>query len=261
MSLSDAVALVTGGSHGIGRATAKRLAEDGATVVIGDVETNDQLLDRLRDQGHQAEFSKLDVADHRRFQQVVNDVVSRHDQLDVLVNNAGVGIVEPFGDTSIEERDRIIDVNIKGVWNGCQAAIPPMVEQGTGSIINMASTIGLSGGPNFATYAMSKAAVVNLTKSLAAELGPRGVRVNAVCAARVETRRFQGNIRRQADPEGAREALRQEQALRRFGEPEDIANAVAYLASDDASYVTGHGLVIDGGALLPSYDPDEAMWG
>lgn len=263
MTFRNRTVLVTGGSHGIGRATAIRFAEEGATVIVTDVERDagHDVVDHVRENGGAATFQALDVTDLDAFERVVASVVEEHGGLDVLVNNAGVGKVGSFDETSVEDRDRIIEVNVNGVWNGCRAAVPSMSERGVGSIINMASTIGLSGGPRFATYAMSKAAVVNLSKSLAAELGYLGIRVNAICAARIQTRRFQGNVDRQEDPEAALQAIVEQQALRRVGRPEDVANGVVFLASEEASYITGHAMAIDGGALLPPYSPEEAVWG
>jgi NAD(P)-dependent dehydrogenase (short-subunit alcohol dehydrogenase family) len=250
MTGDDATALVTGGGSGIGRETAKRLADDGAHVVVTDVNEGggEGTVAAVEDAGGSAEFRPLDVTDLDRFETVVDDVADERG-LDVLVNNAGVGspprLVE---DTDPSIRDFIIDTNARGAWNGCHAALPAMKAQdGGGAIVNVASVAGVTGAPRIATYALTKGGVVNFTRSVAAEAGRDGVRVNAVCPGFTETAMLDGYLGGSDDPERAREKLVDDYPLGRLGQPNEIADAVAVLASEESSFVTGHALVVDGG--------------
>jgi len=242
-------ALVTGGANGIGAATARRLAGAGATVIIADVdiEVGEAVAAAIVEAGGKAEFTDLDVTDTQAFEELVGNVVDRYDGIDVLVNNAGTTHLGPLTETDTAVRDRVIDVNLNGVWNGCRAALRRMVEQGNGRVVNVASTGGLLGSPGLATYSATKAAVVNFTRAVAGEVGRDGVRVNAVCPGTIDTDMSAEVMARQPDPGAARERAAAGHALGRIGEPEEVAAAIAFLASDEASFVTGHALAVDGG--------------
>ncbi|WP_224447702.1 SDR family NAD(P)-dependent oxidoreductase [Haloprofundus salilacus] len=249
MQLDGRTVLVTGAASGIGRATASRLAEAGARVVVTDVDTGggEETVDRIESEGGNATFSELDVRDREAFNSVV-EAVDEESGLDVLVNNAGVGHApKPVEDLPEAERNFVFDVNISGVWNGCAAALPVMKARESGAIVNVASLAGVIGSPNLGAYSLSKGAVVNFTRTVAVEAGRYGVRANAVCPGFVE-----GGLGTQYfdsfdDPEAARERARQGYALGRLGELDEVADAIAFLASDEASFITGESLMVDGG--------------
>jgi NAD(P)-dependent dehydrogenase (short-subunit alcohol dehydrogenase family) len=250
MDLTDTTAVVTGAGSGIGRATASRLAAEGATVVVTDVDAAGarETVDGISDAGDAAEFRRLDVTDREAFGDVLDAVVDEHGSLDVLVNNAGVGQPPTWlQETSMADRDRLFSVNIEGVWNGCHAGVPHMLEQGSGAIVNVSSLAGQIGAPGLATYSMTKGAVLNFTRAVAAEVGPVGVRANAVCPGFVDSNMVDEYFESFDDPEAARANTIEEYPLRRLARYEDVASAIAFLASDDAAFVTGHGLTVDGG--------------
>lgn len=248
MRLKDKTAFITGAGSGIGRATAKRFAEEGATVVAADVdrEAATETINRIETNDTQAAVQELDVRDAEAFHDSLNATVEEYG-LDVVVNNAGISHtrteVENIDET---ERDRVINVNIKGVWNGCHAALPHLKAQESGSIINTASFAGITGVAQLSGYSLTKGAVINFTHSLAAEAGPHGVRVNAVCPAVTDTPLARGD-HRGSEWEELKSRMARQYPLRRLGHPEDIANAMLFLASDEADWITGHALVVDGG--------------
>jgi NAD(P)-dependent dehydrogenase (short-subunit alcohol dehydrogenase family) len=240
---------VTGAGAGIGEATAKRCAEEGARVVVTDVDTDgaDATADDIREAGGDAVTHELDVTDADRFHDLV-EATSEEYGLDVLVNNAGTGHPPAYTEeTDAETRDFVLDINVNGVWNGCHAALPIMKEQGAGRIVNVASLAALFGLPKQAVYSLTKGAVLNFTRAVAAEAGPRGVRANAVCPGFVNTDLGREYWESHDDPEAAKRAMLKRYPLRRLGEAEEIADTICFLASDESSWITGHGLVVDGG--------------
>ncbi|WP_336365166.1 SDR family NAD(P)-dependent oxidoreductase [Halalkalicoccus salilacus] len=244
----DGQALVTGAAAGIGRATAERFAADGAHVIVTDInrEGGEETVTRITETGNSAEFRELDVTDAEAFEAVVDAIDET--ELEAVVNNAGIGHpAASVEETDPEVFDRVIDVNCRGVWNGCRAALPVMKARGSGAIVNVASLGGMIGLPKQAVYTLTKGAVLNFTRTVAAEAGPYGVRANAVCPGFIETALGEGFFEQHEDPEKARERMEAQYPLKRLGRPAEVADAIAYLASDEASYVTGHGLVLDGG--------------
>ncbi|MFC5971113.1 SDR family NAD(P)-dependent oxidoreductase [Halomarina salina] len=249
MRLEGKTTFVTGAGQGIGEATALRFAEEGAHVVVTDVnaETVAETADTIEAAGGSAEAHELDVTDADRFHDLV-DTVAEDRGLDVIVNNAGVGHPPAWiEDTDQDVFEFVLDVNVRGVWNGCHAALPHMKEQGSGAIVNVASLAAIFGLPRQAVYSLTKGAVLNFTRAVSSEAGPMGVRANAVCPGFVTTDLGQQFFASRSDPEAARERMEQRYDLRRLGEAEEIAEPILFLASDESSWVTGHGLVVDGG--------------
>ncbi|PSP44086.1 dehydrogenase [Halobacteriales archaeon QH_6_64_20] len=248
MRFDGETVFITGGGSGIGRETAMRCAEEGADVVVADVdrEAVEETTDAIGEAGGKASSYELDVRDAEALAEAI-DTTAEEGGIDVLVNNAGISHPRSdMEDVDIEVRDRVIDINTKGVWNGCRAAIPHLKDQGSGAIVNTASLAGLIGMPGGAAYSLSKGAVVNFTRAIAAELGSHGVRANAVCPGVVET----PLVTDDRDPEewpDLRDRMAEAYPLGRLGRPEDVANAVRFLASEEAAWITGHALVVDGG--------------
>jgi NAD(P)-dependent dehydrogenase (short-subunit alcohol dehydrogenase family) len=253
MRLRDETAVITGAGSGIGRATAERFAEEGATVVATDVDAEGgrETVDRIEADGGTAEFRELDVTDHDAFASTLQSVADERGGLDVLHNNAGImGPVCRLEETTLSERERLIDVNVNGVWNGCHAAVPLMKESGGGAIVNTSSVSGFVASPEATTYCLTKAAVLNFTRALAHEVGRDGIRVNAVCPGMTETDMLEAFYEGLENPEETRAEFTEEFSLGRLARPEEIANCVVFLASDEASFVTGHGLTVDGGFTI-----------
>lgn len=249
MRFEEKTVFVTGAGAGIGRATAKRCAADGAQVVVTDVDSEggEETVEKIEDAGGEASFEELDVCDADRFEELIETTADEFG-LDALVNNAGIGhppaVVE---ETDTETFERVLDVNLRGVWNGCHAALPVLKAQESGVIVNVGSLASILGLPKQSVYSLTKGAVLNFTRAVAAEAGPHGVRANAVCPGFIDTELGRQYFESQDDPETVRERMTAQYPLRRLGEPEEIADCIAFLASDDSSYVTGHGLVADGG--------------
>ena len=252
MNLKDKVCLITGGAAGIGRATAVRFAEAGATVVICDVNTEagEALLPSL---GENAAFFKVNVADRQEVQAWIDAVEARYGRIDVLINNAGITrdaqLVkykngEVVNQMSEDAFDLVISINLKGVFNCTQAVTPIMIAQNGGVIINASSVVGLDGNFGQTNYVATKAGVVGMTKTWARELGRYGIRVNAIAPGFIATDMVAKM------PEKVLDGMRGHTPLRRLGQPEDIANAYAFLASDQASFITGETLRVDGGIVI-----------
>ncbi|MEQ8398679.1 glucose 1-dehydrogenase [Thalassobaculum sp.] len=246
------IALVTGAASGIGRAIAHALAEQGATVLVADIDENTALavVAEIVDAGGSAEAVPLDVTNEDQWVEAIDEALERHQRLDILVNNAGIG----GGDGSIEDMTvvgwrRIQAVNSEGVMLGCKHGVRAMKQSGGGSIVNMSSIAGIVGAPQLAAYCASKGAVRMLTKSVALHCARKGygIRCNSVHPSYTDTPMVDRMVAAHRDPERMRAALQSASPLGRMGEPADVAGAVLYLASDDAAFVTGTELVVDGG--------------
>jgi NAD(P)-dependent dehydrogenase (short-subunit alcohol dehydrogenase family) len=245
------VALVTGGASGIGRATCRRLAAHGARLLVTDLDaeggeaTVAEIVDGGIDAGVVA-FRQVDVADPAQVGAMVDDAVTRWGRLDIAFNNAGMsGTYAALPDQTLDDWERTLAVNLTSVFLCLQAEVAAMLESGGGAIVNTASSAGLMGFANLPAYVASKHGVIGLTKSVALEYARQGIRVNAVCPGTVRTtmlERFAGSAE-------AVERMGAMAPIGRIGEPEEIAEAVAWLCSDAASFVTGHALAADGGVL------------
>ena len=252
MRLKDKVCLITGGAAGIGKATAIKFANEGAKVVLCDVdpEAGEALAKEL---GNGAVFYKVDVTDRDAVQEWVDDVIDNFGRVDVLVNNAGItrdGLFvkykngEVVSQMSEDAFDLVIKVNLKGVFNCAQAVTPQMIKQGGGVILNASSIVGLYGNFGQTNYAATKFGVIGMTKTWSRELGRYNIRVNAVCPGFILTEMVQKM------PENILEGLAAKTPLGRMGKPEEIANLYSWLASDEASYISGTAISIDGGMVL-----------
>ncbi len=244
--LEGKTALVTGASKGIGRSIAIRFAENGANVAftyLSSVEQGQALESELSAFGVKAKGYKSDAADFRQADQLLNDVIGEFGNLDVLVNNAGITQDNLLLRMNEEMWDRVINVNLKSCFNTVKAVTKQMMKQKSGSIINMTSVVGLKGNAGQVNYAASKAGIIGLTKSVALELGSRGIRCNAVAPGFIETE-MTGKL-----DEKTVQSWRDGIPLKRGGRPEDVADACVFLASDMSSYITGQVIQIDGGML------------
>ncbi len=252
MRLKDKVTLITGGAAGIGKATAIRFIEEGAQVVICDVseQTGQEAAAEL---GPNAAFYKVDVTDRQAVQEWVDDVAARYGRIDVLLNNAGItrdNQLLKFKDGQVlkqmpeDDFDLVLAINLKGVFNCTQAVVPHMIREGSGVILNASSVVGLYGNFGQTNYVATKAGVIGMTKVWARELGRYGIRVNAVAPGFILTEMVQKM------PEKVLEGMKGRVPLGRLGIPEDIANAYLWLASDEASFVHGAVLSVDGGIVI-----------
>lgn len=242
--LTDKVALVTGASRGIGKQIAATLAKSGATVILnynGSEEKANQAVDEIKAAGGNAEAVKCNISDYAECEQMVKDIISKYGKVDILVNNAGITRDNLILAMKENDFDDVIATNLKGTFNTCKHLTRNFLKLKGGKIINISSVSGVIGNPGQANYSASKAGVIGLTKSLARELSSRGICVNAVAPGFVETDMTS------AMPEKTLEAAKATIPLGRLGKPEDIANMVAFLASDMANYITGQVICVDGG--------------
>lgn len=251
LSFEDKVALVTGGASGLGLATVKAFARSGASVVVADwnEEAARTVADELRVQGYKTLAIGCDVSDDAQVEAMVERTVAVFGRLDVAYNNAGVqNLLAETADTTRDDYDRVMAINLRGVWSCMRFELRQMRKQGTGAIVNCSSLGGLVGGAERGIYHAAKHGVIGFTKSAALEYAARGIRINAVCPGLIWTPMVDQMV---AGGQGdAMKAMEQSVPMKRVGRPEEIADAVLWLSSDAASYVTGQSISVDGGYIM-----------
>jgi 3-oxoacyl-[acyl-carrier protein] reductase len=252
------VAIITGANSGIGRATARLFAREGAKVVCCDIqETISPRIDQLiKDkEGGEALFVHCDVTKQEDLDGAVKSAIDKFGRVDILYNNAGAGIRKKIHEHTDDEWNFVLNTNLNAMFRGARAVIPHFMQQKSGNMVTTASTFGLLASPEYPGYCATKAAIINLTREMALDYGPLGIRINCVCPGAIETPRFRGFPPRPTLGEGMTDEQRRtmgasNKALLRMGRPEEIAYGVLFLVSDEASFVTGHALVVDGGQTI-----------
>jgi 3-oxoacyl-[acyl-carrier protein] reductase len=242
MRLKDKVAIITGAAKGIGFATAKRFAQEGAKVMIADV--NPEAVKAATDLIPGSEAYLMNVTDRASVEAAVDQIMQRHGRIDILINNAGITKDARLVKMTEAQFDTVIDVNLKGVFNCTQLVVPHMLEAGQGAVVNASSVVGIYGNFGQTNYSATKFGVIGFTKTWARELGPKGIRVNAVCPGFIATAMVK------AMPENILKDIEGRSWLGRLGTPEEMANVYLFLASDEASYVNGVALEASGGISL-----------
>jgi len=248
--LDGKVCVITGAGSGIGQASARLFAREGARVVVSDIDLDAarETVEGIRQAGGQAAAEQVDVTDQAQTEALAARVVKQFDRVDVLFNNAGIGGVGDVLETEPELFDRVMRVNVRGVYLMSRAIAPQMIKQRSGSIINMSSCIADIGLARRVSYAASKGAVLSMTKSMQVDLAQHGIRVNALLPGTILTPFVERYLKESyADPEEGLAAIRKRQLTNDLGRPEDVANAALYLASDESRFVMASGLVVDGG--------------
>ncbi|QWD32138.1 3-oxoacyl-ACP reductase FabG [Polynucleobacter paneuropaeus] len=240
--LKDKVAIITGAAKGIGFATAKRFAEEGAKVMIADISM--EAVKTAAAQIPNAEAFVVNVTDRASIQIAVDQILERHGQIDILINNAGITQDARLIKMTEAQFDAVIDVNLKGVFNCTQIVVPHMLEKGKGAVVNASSVVGIYGNFGQTNYSATKFGVIGFTKTWARELGAKGIRVNAVCPGFISTEMVK------AMPDNILQDIEKRSWLGRLGTPEEMANVYLFLASDEASYVNGVALEASGGISL-----------
>lgn len=247
MQLKGKTALVTGSGRGLGKAIAKKLAQMGANIVINDVESSDSVdatAEEFKSEGYSVAVTKGDVRNEEDVKRMIKVAVDSFGSLDILVNNAGVTRDKPMAMMSEEDWDLVLDINLKGAFLCTKAATKIMMKQRRGKIINIASVAGIMGNPGQANYSASKAGLIGLTKSTAREFASRNITCNAVAPGFILSKMTE------VLPDKVKETYLNSIPLKRFGTPEDVANAVGFLASEESDYITGQVIHIDGGLVM-----------
>ncbi|MCX9012653.1 MAG: 3-oxoacyl-ACP reductase FabG [Candidatus Methanoperedens sp.] len=246
MRLENKVAIITGAGSGIGKETSLLFAKEGAKVIVADINEKNGMdtVEEIRGAGGNGFFVKLDVSSREQTKQMVKDTLEKYGRVDILIANAGIVQDALLIKMTEEQWDRVINVNLKGAFNCIQAVADVMMNQGNGVIINASSIVGLYGNIGQTNYSAAKAGLIGMTKTLAKELGRKGVRVNAIAPGFIMTPMVGGV------PEKVLEMMKEKTPLRRLGMPRDVANAYLFLASDEAEFINGAVLSVDGGLVI-----------
>lgn len=246
MRLKEKVAIITGGANGIGLAACHKFAEEGASVIMADFDemAGKEQETACKEKGFAVSFMQVDVANRESVASLIEKTMELHGKIDILINNAGITKDATLLKMDPADFQRVLDVNLTGVFNCTQAAVPHMIKAGHGKIINTSSVSGVYGNFGQTNYAATKAAVIGMTKTWAKEFGRKGINVNAVAPG------FTATAMVKKMPEKVIEQMASAVSLQRLGEPEDIANAYLFLASDESNYVHGHVLHVDGGIMM-----------
>ncbi|MFH0955832.1 MAG: SDR family NAD(P)-dependent oxidoreductase [Candidatus Falkowbacteria bacterium] len=248
MRLKNKIAIITGAGSGIGRGAALAFAREGAKVVVADwvEETGQETVKLIKKQGGEAMFVKVDVSNSSNVENMIKQCLAEYDKVDILFNNAGIVKMGALHETAEADWDQVINVNLKGVFLCSKAVIPQMLKQGKGKIVNTASIAGLVGFDQIGPYCASKGGIIALTREMAVEYGPKKINVNCIAPGVIKTAMTKDMLNDPATAKGFATST----PYPRLGEPEDIAMAAVYLASDESDFVTGEVLVVDGGWIV-----------
>jgi len=249
LELDGKVAIVTGGNSGIGKAVAEIFAREKAKVVIAarNERNGAQTVDGIRRNGGTASFVKTDMREPAQVKRLIDETVRVHGTIDVLCNNAGVEFLKPLIDTTVEEWDFVVNTNLRGLFLASKYAIPHMMMKEKGVIVNIASQLGVSALEGLSVYCTTKAGIMMLTRVMALECIPQGIRVNCVCPGAIDTPMVDREVALDKDPDVARKIMAGRHPIGRLGTPEEVAEAVLFMASDRASFIVGECLLVDGG--------------
>jgi len=252
MRLNNKVALVTGAASGIGRATAKVFSKEGSAVCLVDIDVRngETALREIQNQGGKAIYVKADVANSKEVQKSVDQAISEFGNIDILVNNAAIAIKKDVTELQEQEWDRVINVNLKSIYLYSYYVIPKMIAKGGGVILNMSSITGLVAVRQLPAYCASKAGIIGLTRALALDHAKQGIRVNCICPSGIETSQMEWYFQQAEDPELERQRVIDLHPVGRMADPTEVANLLLYLASDEASFITGAVHTIDGGYTI-----------
>ncbi len=262
MKLSDKVAVVTGAASGIGRAIALAFAKEGAKVVVADINVGggEETVRLIEDLKGTALFVETDVAESEPVRNLVEKTVERFGTLDIMVNNAGIEVFQRLADTDEQTWDRVISINLRGVFLGTKYAVPKMLDAGRGVIVNMASIAGIMGAGGLGAYNASKGGVVLLTRNTAMDYGRRNIRANCICPGFIATPMVEA-VMSLPGADQVKDTVLKLSPAARLGTPEEVAHCAVFLASDESSFVNGHALVVDGGMSAGWQTDVEAVLG
>jgi NAD(P)-dependent dehydrogenase (short-subunit alcohol dehydrogenase family) len=252
MELDGKVAIVTGGNSGIGRAVSEVFAREKARVVIGarNVEKGNETVGAIQKNGGTAAFVRTDLRDSSQVQHLVEEAVARYGTVDIVCNCGGTELVKLLVDTTEDEWDMVMDTNARGAFLVSKYALPYMIAKKKGAIINISSQLGFVGFERFSAYCASKGAIIQLTKAMALEYSRYGVRINCVCPGAIDTAMVDRELAHFDNPAELRKKIMDDHPIGRIGRPEEVAEAVLFLASDRSSFIVGESLVVDGGYLI-----------